>query len=66
MVATERRKLAETEEALREAREQGEALKNVLRLFERDSARSSSSSESPHPSQSVGVIRSRHRATSSP
>ncbi|PIL36287.1 hypothetical protein GSI_01950 [Ganoderma sinense ZZ0214-1] len=36
MVATERMKLAETEEQLREAREQGEALKNVLRLFERD------------------------------
>ncbi len=36
MVATERMKLAETEEQLREAREQGEALKNVLRQFERD------------------------------
>ncbi|KAI0829764.1 hypothetical protein BC628DRAFT_1314549 [Trametes gibbosa] len=65
MVATERRKLAETEEALREAREQGEALKNVLRLFERDSARSSTSSESSRPVGPVPPLRSRHRATSS-
>ncbi|CDO75692.1 hypothetical protein BN946_scf184585.g5 [Trametes cinnabarina] len=64
MVATERRKLAETEEALREAREQGEALKNVLRLVERD-ARASTSSESSVPSEPTGPARSRHRATSS-
>ncbi|KAL7281371.1 hypothetical protein ACG7TL_004681 [Trametes sanguinea] len=65
MVATERRKLAETEEALREAREQGEALKNVLRLVERDSARPSTSSESSQPSEPHVPLRSRHRATSS-
>ncbi|KAI0633493.1 hypothetical protein C8Q77DRAFT_1057843 [Trametes polyzona] len=66
MVATERRKLAETEEQLREAREQGEALKNVLRLFERDSAaRASSSSEASRPADQVAHVRSRHRATSS-
>ncbi|KAH9859000.1 hypothetical protein C2E23DRAFT_716839 [Lenzites betulinus] len=65
MVATERRKLAETEEALREAREQGEALKNVLRLFERDSARTSTSSESSRSAVQAAPLRSRHRATSS-
>ncbi|KAH9940372.1 uncharacterized protein BXZ73DRAFT_42639 [Epithele typhae] len=46
MVATERMKRAETEEQLREAREQGEALKNVLRLFERDAATSKSTKRS--------------------
>lgn len=65
MVATERRKLAETEEALREAREQGEALKNVLRLVERDNPRNSASSEASRPSETALPIRSRHRATSS-
>ncbi|KAI0661408.1 hypothetical protein C8Q70DRAFT_911586 [Cubamyces menziesii] len=65
MVATERRKLAETEEALREAREQGEALKNVLRLVERDNPRNSVSSEASRPSETALPVRSRHRATSS-
>ena len=66
MVATERRKLAETEEALREAREQGEALKNVLRLFERDSAAASSSvPEADTDTVSFTQVRSRHRASSS-
>ncbi|OBZ70699.1 hypothetical protein A0H81_09314 [Grifola frondosa] len=37
MVAAERMKRAETEEALREAQEQREALRNVLHLVERDS-----------------------------
>ncbi|KAI8992924.1 hypothetical protein BD414DRAFT_458322 [Trametes punicea] len=62
MVATERRKLAETEEALREAREQGEALKNVLRLVERDNTRASVASEASEP---TAPSRSRHRASSS-
>ncbi|RDX55243.1 hypothetical protein OH76DRAFT_1397644 [Lentinus brumalis] len=68
MVATERRKRAETEEALREAREQGEALKNVLRLFERDSAaaRARSSAAEVEAEDGPAVqIRSRHRASSS-
>ncbi|KAI0358716.1 hypothetical protein OH77DRAFT_1209569 [Trametes cingulata] len=66
MVATERMKRAETEEALREAREQGEALKNVLRLVERDSARASTSSDASRPAEPpAGPLRSRHRATSS-
>ncbi|KAI0364416.1 hypothetical protein BV20DRAFT_859163 [Pilatotrama ljubarskyi] len=66
MVATERMKRAETEEALREAREQGEALKNVLRLVERDSGRASTSPEPARPAEPpTGPLRSRHRATSS-
>ncbi|KAI0769412.1 hypothetical protein BD413DRAFT_613951 [Trametes elegans] len=68
MVATERRKLAETEDALREAREQGEALKNVLRIVERDNERTRTSSDSAGPGEagpSAPVVRTRHRATSS-
>ncbi|KAI0644710.1 hypothetical protein C8Q79DRAFT_791555 [Trametes meyenii] len=67
MVATERRKLAETQDALREAQEQGEALKNVLRLFESGVSRSSTSSEAgvPPPPGPSGHLRSRHRASSS-
>ncbi|KAI0708925.1 hypothetical protein C8T65DRAFT_708447 [Cerioporus squamosus] len=68
MVATERRKRAETEEALREAREQGEALKNVLRLFERDTAAArarSSAVEVEAEGGSAAQVRSRHRASSS-
>ena len=70
MVATERMRLAETEEALREAREQGEALKNVLRLFERDAAagfgkRSSVVGPKHDPPLEPEPHRSRHRASSS-
>ena len=70
MVATERMRLAETEEALREAREQGEALKNVLRLFERDNpaGRKRSSVIEPQrgsPTPEPEPHRSRHRASSS-
>lgn len=67
MVATERMKRAETEDALREAREQGEALKNVLRLFERDSAAAHTRTHTvdPDKGETPGPSRSRHRASSS-
>ncbi|RPD58668.1 hypothetical protein L227DRAFT_587064 [Lentinus tigrinus ALCF2SS1-6] len=68
MVATERRKVAETEEALREAREQADALKNVLRLFERDNV-ATRAHPGPFEAEAEGVsvvqVRSRHRASSS-
>ncbi len=67
MVATERMKRAETEEALREAREQGEALKNVLRLFERDSAAASARRHvvDAYGEEIAAPLRTRHRASSS-
>ncbi|EJF65209.1 hypothetical protein DICSQDRAFT_166262 [Dichomitus squalens LYAD-421 SS1] len=66
MVATERMKRAETEEQLREAREQGEALKNVLRLFEHDTAAGKTRAYVVDGiNDGTPVARSRHRASSS-
>ncbi|KAM5533740.1 hypothetical protein V8D89_012613 [Ganoderma adspersum] len=68
MVATERMKLAETEEQLREAREQSEALKNVLRLFERDTEAASTRThvvDGIVEDDTVPLRSRRHRASSS-
>ncbi|KAG7442544.1 uncharacterized protein BT62DRAFT_1010131 [Guyanagaster necrorhizus] len=68
MVATERIKLAETEEELREARQEKEALKSALRVVEGENVHlrgSSSSFRTPDPSmENLALSETRSRSSS--
>lgn len=65
MVAAERMKLAETEEELKEARAEKEALRSALRLVENQRKEAESASSSPIPGHIFSASHSHKRSSSS-
>ena len=65
MVAAERMKLAETEEELKEANAEKEALRSALRLVERQRKEAESRSASPLPGHEFQASHSHKRSSSS-